>query len=47
MAVKRANGQRIGGIPYGFDVAADGTTLVPNDAEQDVMADIRACALVA
>jgi DNA invertase Pin-like site-specific DNA recombinase len=42
MAVKRANGQRIGRIPYGFDLAADGATLVPNEAEQAVIADIRA-----
>ncbi len=32
MAIKRANGQRIGGVPYGFDVADDGTTLIPNEA---------------
>ncbi len=42
MAVKRANGQRIGAIPYGFDVAQDGTTLVPNEAEQAVIADVKA-----
>ena len=41
MAVKRANGQRVGAVPYGFDVAHDGTTLVPNEAEQAVIADIR------
>ena len=40
MAVKRANGQRIGAIPYGFDLADDGATLVPNEAEQAVIADI-------
>ena len=42
MAVKRANGQRVGAVPYGFDLAANGTTLVPNEAEQAVIADIRA-----
>ncbi len=42
MAVKRANGQRVGAIPYGFDVAQDGTTLVPNESEQAVIADIGA-----
>jgi len=41
MAVKRGNGQRIGTVPYGFDLADDGTTLIPNDAEQAVIADIR------
>ncbi len=39
MAIKRANGQRVGTVPYGFDVTANGTTLVPNDSEQDVMRD--------
>ncbi len=42
MAVKRANGQRVGAVPYGFDVADDGVTLVPNEAEQAVIQDIRA-----
>ena len=41
MAVKRGNGQRIGTVPYGFDLAADGATLIPNDDEQAVIADIR------
>ena len=42
MAVKRANGERIGTVPYGFDLGDDGATLVPNEAEQAVIADIRA-----
>ena len=41
MAVKRANGQRVGAVPYGFDLAANGTTLVVNEAEQAVIQDIR------
>ena len=41
MAVKRTNGQLIGGNPYGFDLAADGATLVPNEAEQTVVGRIR------
>jgi DNA invertase Pin-like site-specific DNA recombinase len=41
MAVKRANGQRIGAVPYGFDLAADGTALVPNPSERAIIADIR------
>jgi hypothetical protein len=41
MAIKRANGQRIGSVPYGYDLADDGVALVPNDAEQAVIADIR------
>ena len=42
MAVKRANGQRVGAVPYGFDVADDGVTLVPNESEKVVIQDIRA-----
>ncbi len=42
MAIKRANGQRVGAVPYGFDVADDGVTLVPNESEQAVIQDIRA-----
>jgi len=41
MAVKRANGQRIGSVPYGSDLAEDGTTLLPNEAEQAVIGEIR------
>ncbi|MFH1107657.1 MAG: recombinase family protein [Planctomycetota bacterium] len=41
MAVKRANGQRIGSVPYGSDLSTDGVTLVPNEAEQAVIAEIR------
>ena len=41
LAVKRSNGERIGSIPYGYGLADDGTTLVPNDAERAIMADIR------
>ena len=41
MAIKRANGQRVGAVPYGFDLATNGTTLVANEAEQAVIADIQ------
>ena len=41
MAVKRSNGQRVGTVPYGFDLADDGATLVPNDAEQALITEIR------
>ena len=41
LAVKRANGQRTGGIPYGFDLADDGATLTPNPSEQAIIADMR------
>lgn len=41
MAIKRSNGERIGSVPYGFDLADDGVTLVPNEIEQTVILDIR------
>ena len=41
MAMKKSNGHRVGSIPYGYDLADDGTTLVPNESEQAVIADIR------
>ncbi len=33
---------RIGSVPYRYDLADDGTTLVPNESEQAVIADVRA-----
>ena len=42
MAVKRANGQRIGAIPFGFDLDDDGVGLIPNELEQAVIRDIQA-----
>ena len=42
MAVKRSNGKRIGTVPFGFDLATDCSTLIPNEAEQAVIAEIRA-----
>jgi DNA invertase Pin-like site-specific DNA recombinase len=41
MAVKKANGQRTGTVPYGSDLADDGVTLAPNESEQIVIRDIR------
>ncbi len=41
MAVKRANGQRVGTVPYGFDLADDGNTLTPNPTEQAAVAQMR------
>ena len=40
LAAKRANGERTGQVPYGQDLADDGVTLVPNETEQQVLADI-------
>jgi DNA invertase Pin-like site-specific DNA recombinase len=43
MAHKKANGEKLGGDrPYGFTVAADGKTLLPDAAEQRLIASIRA-----
>ena len=42
MAIKKANGQRAGAVPFGFDLADDGSTLLPNGTEQAIIADIRA-----
>lgn len=42
MAAKRAAGERVGEIPFGWDLGADGK-LVANPAEQLVIEKIRAC----
>lgn len=34
MQVKKATGQLVGSVPYGFDVATDGITLIENPMEQ-------------
>lgn len=41
LAVKRARGERVGEIPYGYSIAADGRRLAENPAEQRVLALIR------
>ena len=41
MQHKKANGQRVGTIPFGFDLAPDGRTLVENTDEQRVIREIR------
>ncbi|NOT00641.1 MAG: recombinase family protein [Phycisphaerales bacterium] len=38
LAVKRANGQRIGTVPFCYDLAPDGRSLEPNAAEQSAVA---------
>jgi DNA invertase Pin-like site-specific DNA recombinase len=40
---KRARGERAGNVPYGFSLAADGKTLIPNEGERQVLALVRAC----
>lgn len=42
MAHKKSKGERVGTVPYGFDLAADGVTLVRNEAEQQVIEVIQA-----
>jgi DNA invertase Pin-like site-specific DNA recombinase len=41
LAHKKAQGKRVGGIPFGFDLASDGETLVRNPDEQDSLTFIR------
>jgi len=41
MAHKRMNGQRIGAIPYGYDLADDGVMLIGNPSEQAVIDEIK------
>ncbi|MBX3225973.1 MAG: recombinase family protein [Labilithrix sp.] len=40
-ADKRARGERIGNVPYGYRVAADGVHTEPDPAEQEVLATVR------
>ncbi len=37
MAHKKANGERVGKIPFGFDLASDGVTLLENPEERKVI----------
>lgn len=37
LAVKRARGERVGSVPYGFRLAADGVQLEQDEREQDVL----------
>jgi len=42
LSMMKANGQRVGTVPYGFDLAPDGCALVENPPEQAVIAEIQA-----
>ena len=44
LAVKKANGERTGGVLYGFHMAADGVHLEVDEAEQAVIARIQSLA---
>ncbi len=41
LAAKKARGERVGTLPYGYRLAADGLHLMADEAEQAVMASIR------
>lgn len=41
LSYKKSKGERVGTIPFGFDVASDGKTLVANPDEQAVLASMR------
>ncbi len=41
LAHKAGRGERVGEIPFGWTLGADGVTLVENPAEQVILADIR------
>ena len=41
MSHKKSKGERVGTIPFGFDLAANGVDLISNEIEQSVIADIR------
>ena len=41
LAAKRSRGERIGTLPYGYRLAADGLHLEAHDAEQAVVASVR------
>ena len=40
LAVKKSNGQRVGTVPFGHDLASDGVTLVSNEMEQGIIKEI-------
>lgn len=43
MQHKRSKGELVGAVPFGFDLGADGKTLVANEAEQLVVSAVREC----
>lgn len=42
LAEKKARGERIGNVPFGYRLAADGLHLEPNEGEQAILATVRA-----
>lgn len=45
LAEKKARGERVGTVPYGYRVAADGVHVEPDDAEQAVVSTVRRLAV--
>src|SRR5262249_4892885 len=41
LAEKRARGERVGTVPYGYRLATDGVHSEPDEAEQSVVATVR------
>ena len=41
LAHKRAKGERIGTVPYGYSLHDDGVSLIENNAEQSILRDIQ------
>jgi DNA invertase Pin-like site-specific DNA recombinase len=41
LALKKSRGQRVGQVPFGYDIDDDGVTLVPNKIEQTTLAEMR------
>lgn len=41
LAAKRSRGERIGTVPYGYRLSADGVHLEPDEVEQAIMQSIR------
>jgi hypothetical protein len=41
MQHKKSKGERVGSIPFGYDLAADGVALVPNAAQLEAVELIR------
>lgn len=41
LAAKKARGERVGEVPFGYQVGQDGTRLEPNAAEQSTIAAVR------
>jgi DNA invertase Pin-like site-specific DNA recombinase len=41
LAHKKSRGERVGALPFGFDLADDGVSLIPNVEEQNAIAVVR------